>query len=193
MFRCWAISLTLLAAPAGAECLDLAHAPPAGAVVFADGARIEVLARQGDVVDLRTALPGESPSTMRAHLGLFPLVIEGQGYRADYAWREPLPAAAALAPGETFTARADGTTADGGSFVQEIELRVLAAETVTVDGCPVAALRLMVRTGPADRPLSLSERLVEPVSLLPLAVTTTVLGPDGAVTRQRSFRATALE
>jgi hypothetical protein len=191
--RCWTLNLLLAASPAAAECIDPARALPAQAVAFADGARIEVLGRQGDVVDLRTFLPGEPPSTMKAHLGLFPLLIEGEGYRADYTWQGTLPDRAALAPGENFVARADGVTADGGRFTQEIALLVLAAETVTLDGCPVPVLRLMVRTGPADHPLSVSERLVEPVSLLPLSVTTTVLSSDGAVARQRSFRATALE
>jgi hypothetical protein len=187
-----ALAAALAASAAGAECLDLAANPPVRATLT-DGLTVDLLGREGDVLHYRTTGPGQPDSEMRAHLGTVPLWNRRGGDTVRFEWDGPLPAAAAMVPGARFELLGRVVAADGGSRPLALGITVGEAAVAEVDGCPIAVLRTTLRFGPPARPVSRSERLWDPVTLLSFVTETTAFGAEGRPPRTRTYRTLALQ
>lgn len=181
----------LAAPPASAECVDLATAPPSTAE-FEDGIVIDVLTRDAGMLHYRITEMGQPTVEMKTHLGTVPLWSRRGGSETVFAWDTPLPALADLVPGANFELVGRATPDGNGPTPAALGIAIGEWTGIVIDGCPIRVLRSTLRHGPPDRPVSRSERLWDPVTLLSYETTTILLDGGGVNAGSRTYRTRSL-
>lgn len=142
-----------LSSPAFAECLPEGQMPEK--LTYDSGAVIEVLGYKDDAVIYRqTVVESGKQVEMTVHAGIYTLSALRDGEGAVFDWKTALPAVDDLAAGMTVSAEAMLTTP---GFLPPrpftTELEVVGMEEITVAGCPMPALKVIVRNREAGKDL----------------------------------------
>ena len=164
----FAAALTGLAMPALAECLPDGTLP--SKVTFDSGAVVEVLAREGEVIRYRqTIVETGKQVEMTVHAGIFTVSALRDGEGAVFDWKEALPGLAELTPGAKFHEEAILTTPGflpPRPFITDLE--IIGMEEITVAGCPMQALKMVVTNREAGKDLGEITKWVDPATLITL-------------------------
>jgi hypothetical protein len=189
--RVLAVGLALVAAGgAGAECLPEGHTP--SAVHFADGAVIDHIARDGDMLTYTSYNSSGEAMQTAARWGLYPDHGDYHGQTVRYDWQGALPSPAGLQPGQevTLTARQlmSGTVQ---SFVMSV--RMIGTEEVLVGDCRYPVLHLVVRMGDGETVRVEGDRWLDPSRLVMWSTTTRMLDKEGKAERALASRAVRAE
>lgn len=162
------LSLPALPLPALGACLTT-DSPPA-AITLDSGARVEVLGRDGDVLRYRQTIAETGKQVeMTVHAGIFTVSALRDGEGAVFDWSTGLPALADLVPGATFHEEAMLTTP---GFLPPrpftTDLEIVGMEQITVAGCTVQALKMVVKNREAGKDLGEITKWLHLPSLLTL-------------------------
>ncbi len=180
-----------LAGGAGAGCLPEGQTP--SAVHFADGAVIDQIAREGDMLSYTSYdADGEGMRTS-ARWGLYPDHSGYHGEGVSYDWQgATLPPPAELVAGEAVTLSArqvmSGTAQ---TFVMTV--RLIGTEEVQVGDCRYPVLHLAVQMGNGETVRIEGDRWLDPSRLVMWATRTRMLDKEGKVERDLSSQAVAAE
>ena len=181
--RVLAVGLALVVAGgAGAGCLPEGQTP--AAVHFADGAVIDQIARDGDMLTYTSYNgSGEAMQTW-ARWGLYPDHSGYHGQGVSYDWQgATLPPPAELVAGEVVTLSArqvmSGTAQ---TFVMTV--RMIGTEEVQVGDCRYPVLHLAVQMGNGETVRIEGDRWLDPSRLVMWATTTRMLDKEGKVERE---------
>lgn len=122
---------------------------------YNSGATVDVIAKMGDTLVYRQTVEATGQVVdMTVHLGLVTLTALRGGEGAVFEWKTPLPTAADLIPGATFSLEAMLTTPGilpPRPFTAEIE--VIGLESVEVGGCSYEALKVVIKNAEGGKPL----------------------------------------
>jgi hypothetical protein len=172
MIRRFAFAPILLAAslstPAMAACLPEGTLP--GKLTFDSGAMVEVLGREGETLRYRQTIAENGRVVeMTVHAGIFTVSALRDGEGAVFDWKEALPTLAELVPGAAFTREAILTTPGflpPRPFTTEVE--IIGMEEITVAGCAMQALKMVVKNNEAGKDLGEITKWVDLATLLTL-------------------------
>ncbi|MBE0552471.1 MAG: hypothetical protein IH625_02150 [Rhodobacteraceae bacterium] len=177
-----------LASGAGAGCLPEGKTP--SAVQFADGAVIDHIARDGDMLSYTSYDDDGEGMQTSVRWGLYPdhSAYHGEGVRYDWQGTT-LPPPAELVAGEEISLSArqvmSGTAQ---SFVMTV--RLIGPAEVQVGDCRYPVLHLAVTMGTAEKVRIEGERWLDPSRLVMWASTTRILDKAGKLERVVTSRAT---
>ncbi|MGB4826503.1 MAG: hypothetical protein WBP18_04385 [Paracoccaceae bacterium] len=168
MIRPIALCLALLPAAGLAECLPEGQVPQKA--TYDSGAVVEVLGREGEVIRYRqTIVETGKQVEMTVQAGIFTLSALRDGEGAVFTWKAALPALADLVPGATFHEEAMLTTP---GFLPPrpftTDLEVVGPEVIEVAGCPMPALKLVVKNREAGKDLGENTKWLHLPSLITL-------------------------
>ena len=157
-----------LCSPVFGDCLPDGGLPQK--LTLSSGAVIEVLGREGDAVSYRqTIIETGKQVEMTVHAGIFTVSALRDGEGAVFDWTTGLPALAELVPGAVFHEEAMLTTP---GFLPPrpftTDLEVIGEEMITVAGCEIAALKIVVKNREAGKDLGEITKWVHLPSLLTL-------------------------
>lgn len=181
-----AVALTL-ASGAAADCLPDGKTP--SAVQFADGAVIDHIARDGDMLSYTSYDDDGEGMQTSVRWGLYPdhSAYHGEGVRYDWQGTA-LPPPAELVAGEEIRLSArqvmSGTAQ---SFVMTV--RLIGPAEVQVGDCRYPVLHLAVTMGTAEKVRIEGERWLDPSRLVMWASTTRILDKAGKLERVVTSRA----
>ncbi len=184
MRRALVLLLLMTAGAAQAQC------PATITVTEWDDGYVETLTgREGDVGQFTATLPQQDtaapPVDYRMHAGLILLQSRGIDGPILFTWTTPLPEAAALVPGASFTLQGTQSAMMIDTPVT-LTLQVLRAEEITVAGCryPVLVVQsTLAENGASFDPLTV---WIHMPSLMPLRQETS--GPAGWATAVVALR-----
>ena len=185
-----ALALTLTSG-AAADCLPEGKTPTA--VQFADGAVIDHIARDGDMLSYTSYDDDGEGMQTSVRWGLYPdhSAYHGEGVRYDWQGTA-LPPPAELVAGEEISLSArqvmSGTAQ---SFVMTV--RLIGTEEIRVSDCRYPVLHLAVTMGTAEKVRIEGERWLDPSRLVMWATATRMLDKEGKVERDLSSQAVAAE
>lgn len=181
----------VLAGAAGAGCLPDGQMPTA--VHFADGAVIDHITREGDMLSYTSYdSQGEAMQTS-ALWGLYPDHAAYHGEGVKYDWHgAKMPAPADLVPGQEVDLSGHQVM-NGTSQPIVMALRLVGPETVQVGDCSYQVLHLQLRMGPDDGARVEGERWLDPARLVMWATKTRILDKDGNLDREVSSQAIGAE
>ena len=166
MFRTVLFAAFCLTSPALADCLPEGQAP--FKLVLDSDVTIRVLDQDGDRLHYMQSTP-EMDVEMTVQVGAFTLASLRNGEGAVFDWKTPLPGRADLVPGAKFHAEAMLTTPGilpPRPFTTDLE--VIGPEEVTVAGCTMQALKVVVVNREAGKNLGEITKWLEPMTLLSL-------------------------
>jgi hypothetical protein len=167
MIRSFALALCL-SSPAMADCLPDGALP--SKLTFNSGAVVEVLGREGETLRYRQTIAENGRQVeMTVHAGIYTVSALRDGEGAVFDWKDPLPALADLVPGATFAHEAILTTP---GFLPprpfKTEVQIVGMEEITVAGCAMQALKMVVKNNEAGKDLGEITKWVDPATLLTL-------------------------
>lgn len=162
------LAIPLMAAPLLADCLPAGTAP--SKVTFDSGAVIEVLGHEGDAIRYRqTVIESGKEVEMTVHAGVFTVSALRDGEGAVFEWKDALPTLAEMTPGASFHAEAILTTP---GFLPPrpftTDLEILGPEEITVAGCKMQVLKMVVKNNEAGKDLGEITKWLDPSTLITL-------------------------
>ena len=160
--------LSPLATPIFANCLPEGIAP--SKVTFDSGAVIEVLGHEGETIRYRqTIVETGKEVEMTVHAGIFTVSALRDGEGAVFEWKDALPGLTELVPGAKFHEEAILTTP---GFLPPrpftTDLEIIGAEEITVAGCKMQALKMVVKNNEAGKDLGVITKWLDPSTLITL-------------------------
>lgn len=169
MFRPLVVATLLgLAAPATAGCLPEGTLP--SKVTLDSGAVIEVLGREGETIRYRqTIVETGKEMEMTVHAGIFTISALRGAEGAVFEWKDALPTLAELTPGARFQEEAILTTPGilpPRPFSTDLE--IIGTEEITVAGCKMQALKMVVKNNEAGKDLGVITKWLDPMTLITL-------------------------
>lgn len=167
MIRSSALCLTLcLPATAFAECPS-ADAPITRAT-YNSGAVVEVMGRDGNQIVYRQTIAETGKVVeMTVQAGIYTITALRDGQGAVFDWKAALPTVADLTPGADFHSEATLTTP---GFMPPrpftADVTVVGEEEVTVAGCTLPTLKVVVKNNEAGQALGDNTKWIHMPSLL---------------------------
>jgi hypothetical protein len=150
----------------------LADCPTADAPItkasYNSGATVEVIGRDGDrIVYRQTIAETGQVVEMTVQAGIYTLTALRDGEGAVFDWKAALPVVADLAPGASFHSEATLTTPGfmpPRPFMADVQ--VIGEEEVTVAGCTLTTLKVVVKNNEAGQQLGDNTKWIHIPSLL---------------------------
>ena len=126
-------ALTLLAAPALADCYDLGipHI-----VHFDHGGDARILSSTARDITFSSPTPDRSPVVTTLRYGLYPMTRADHGVTFRYEWQSDLPDPRKLALGPSLVLDADLSVEHATRLHFQIEIKVLRDDILTLNACP---------------------------------------------------------
>ena len=184
-------ALCLLATGAGAECLQPGKTP--AKVTFADGAVIDGITRQGNILRYQSRPEPDQIMGMEALWGIYPLQSSFNGNEVRYDWQGTAPPdPATLTPGREVQLFAQQVL-PATKLAYAMTVRLLGTETLVVGDCHYPVLHLAVTMGTPSAVRVEGERWLDPEHLVIWATKTRILDKNGNLERETSSQAVAAE
>lgn len=178
---------TCVAQAAGAECFQPGQARQPLVATFADGARVEVLARSGQTLRYHSkATPTSKPLEIETFGGIFTLYADVGVTRFEFDWRDDLTKVLPLRVGQQATATADVKGNPPRQFA--LSIKVVAVDTIRIGACDYPVLKIVQTSGDVGKATVTINRFLNLDSLLTLrterTVPATTTEPEKLITNQ---------